>query len=403
MRIGLVGTRFAGLDGVTLESVKVANVLESLGHSVVWFAGRLDGEFSPGVEVPAAYFDTAANSSLNDRVFGHQTCTAATLDEIDEQAEHLRSELADFVRHHDVDVLMPQNASAIPMQVPLGVAISRYLEATQMPALAHHHDFGWERSRFWPNAIGALLEEAFPPSHPGLGHLVINSIARSELLDRKGLGSRLLPNIMDFSTAPEPADPERFKQLAGLAADDVVLLQPTRMVPRKGIEDSFELAARLGDDAIKVVVTHPEPDEGEDYVDELCASAQRLGVNFRVVPVGADLGATLSDAYAAADLVTYPSRIEGFGNALLEALYFKRPLLVNRYPVYVTDIEPLGVEAIEMDGRITDEVVAAVAALLEDPEKWSGAVERNYEIGRRHFSYSVASHVLVSALDDIVR
>lgn len=403
MRIGLVGTRFAGLDGVTLESIKIAEVLKSLGHSVAWFGGRLDEEFVPGSEERAAYFDIPINKRINEQVFRHASCAPEVLEQIEEQAERLQRGLAKFVAEHRIDVVMPQNASAIPMQVPLGVAIARFVAQSGMPAIAHHHDFGWERSRFWPNPIGDLLLEAFPPSGPEFAHLVINSIARDELLRRRGIESRLLPNIMDFDTPPEPGRAARFKKVAGLGAGDLVLLQPTRMVPRKGIEDTFELARRLGDPSVKVVVTHPEPDEGEGYVAELVRTAEAMSVDFSVVPLGPDSEASLADAYAAADLVTYPSRIEGFGNALLEAFYYKRPVLVNRYPVYAADIGPCGVQAIEMDGRITHDVVSAAESWLADPNRWAAAVESNYEIGRTHFSYRVAARVLEEAITAGVR
>lgn len=403
LRVGLVGTRFAGVDGVTLESIKVAEVLESLGHSVSWIGGRLDSRFSPGLEVPDAYFDTLDNRWINGQVFGSSTCSSEIHDEIGRRARALQIELARYVSEFEVDVLMPQNASAIPMHLPLGVAIARYVAETRIPTVAHHHDFGWERSRFWPNAVGDLLDEAFPPSLPSLGHLVINTLARDELERRRRVTSRLLPNIMDFATQPAPGNPSRFRSAAGVSTTDVVLLQPTRMVPRKGIEATFELARRLNDASVRVVVTHPEPDEGAEYLRQLEISASQQGVDFRVVPIGSETGLDLADAYAAADLVTYPSLIEGFGNALLEAFYFKRPLLVNRYPVYAADIGPLGVMAIEMDGSITDEIVADVSRWLSDPGEWAGAVERNYEIGLRHFSFGVAAEVLALALDDIVR
>ena len=60
---------------------------------------------------------------------------------------------------------------------------------------------------------------------------------------------------------------------------------------------------------------------------------------------------TLHDAYLAADLITYPSLYEGYGNALLEAVFYGKPVVVNRYPVYVADIAPLGLSFIEIDGR----------------------------------------------------
>jgi len=44
------------------------------------------------------------------------------------------------------------------------------------------------------------------------------------------------------------------------------------------------------------------------------------------------------DVYQNADLVTFPSRYEGFGNALLESVYAKKPLWVCPYPVYEEEI-----------------------------------------------------------------
>lgn len=399
----MVGTRFAGLDGVSLEAAKVARVLESLGHSASWFGGRVGPEFSPAVEVRDACFDTPHNLEMNDQVFGATNCSQTILDGLEQRAAALQQQLADYVTRFELDVLIPQNALAIPMSLPLGIAIARYLRDTGMPMVAHHHDFAWERARFWPNAVGPILDEAFPPTGPSLSHLVINSLAGGELVDRRGVVARLLPNIMDFENPPAPGDDDVFRVAAGLSKSDVVVLQPTRMVPRKGIEDTLELAHRLADDTIRVVVTHPEPDEGVAYVDQLVDTADRLGVDFRIAPVGPGTGVGLADAYAAANLVTYPSRIEGFGNALLEAFYYKRPVLVNRYPVYTADIGPKGVTAIEMDEAITDDVVAAAAEWLSDPAAWATAVETNYGIGLRHYSFAAAAEVLSAALADVAR
>ena len=40
--IGFVSTRFAGIDGVSLEASKWSEVLEQNGHNCFWFAGELD-------------------------------------------------------------------------------------------------------------------------------------------------------------------------------------------------------------------------------------------------------------------------------------------------------------------------------------------------------------------------
>jgi mannosylglucosylglycerate synthase len=104
----------------------------------------------------------------------------------------------------------------------------------------------------------------------------------------------------------------------------------------------------------------------------------------------------LGDAYPHADFVTYPSLVEGFGNALLETIYFKKPALVNRYSVYKADIAPKGFSFVEIDGKITPEAVALVRELLESPSRRREMVERNYRIARRHFSYRALQEVLKS-------
>ena len=60
------------------------------------------------------------------------------------------------------------------------------------------------------------------------------------------------------------------------------------------------------------------------------------------------------DAYLHADLVTYPSLVEGFGNSLLETIYFCLPAIVSQYPVHAADIAPPGFDFVEIDGEITD-------------------------------------------------
>lgn len=98
---------------------------------------------------------------------------------------------------------------------------------------------------------------------------------------------------------------------------------------------------------------------------------------------------SLKDVYPHADLVTYPSAFEGFGNAFLEAIYYRKPILVNRYPVFLVDIEPKGFDLITIDGYLTDAVLAQVKEVLSNPERRQRMVERNVEIARKYFSFQI--------------
>jgi hypothetical protein len=41
LNLGFVSTRFAGIDGVSLEASKWAQIFEGEGHTCFWFAGEL--------------------------------------------------------------------------------------------------------------------------------------------------------------------------------------------------------------------------------------------------------------------------------------------------------------------------------------------------------------------------
>ncbi|HOV62750.1 MAG TPA: hypothetical protein PLG43_02570 [Spirochaetia bacterium] len=103
---------------------------------------------------------------------------------------------------------------------------------------------------------------------------------------------------------------------------------------------------------------------------------------------------SLFDVYPHADFVTYPSTYEGFGNAFLEAVYFKKPILVNRYAIFQQDIEPVGFDVVIMDTYISDETVRRVKRILRHTEIAQKSCEKNFELGRKYFSYEVLERKL---------
>ena len=107
---------------------------------------------------------------------------------------------------------------------------------------------------------------------------------------------------------------------------------------------------------------------------------------------------TLQDIYHHADFVTYPSSREGFGNAFLEAVYFRKPILVNHYSIYTFDIKPKGFSAVEIDGYVTDTVVEQTRALIEDPRLREEMVENNYALGKKFYSYEVLHDKLMNLM-----
>jgi glycosyltransferase involved in cell wall biosynthesis len=437
-RIGFVSTRLAGTDGVSLETKKWAQVLEASGHLCFYFAGACEHAASHSYTVAEAALDHPAVEAVgmlafsrgwgdadfreltnpemcrtNTRPHAGQLRPPAVTRRIRELADHLKTELYAYVRAYELELLIVENALSIPMNLALGVALTELIAETGLPTIAHHHDFYWERKRFHANCVSDYLDMAFPPRLPSVRHVVINSLAAEQLSWRKGLSSVLIPNVMDFDNPPPPPD-DYARSLRGalnLAADELLVLQPTRVIQRKGIEHAIELTRRLERPAC-LVVSHASGDEGSDYAERIRDFAELLGVRlcFADDLIAAERGLgpagerryRLDDMYTQADLVTYPSLEEGFGNALLEAIYFGRPVAVNNFLIYDVDIKPKGFRVVEFEDFITACTVRQVQALLADPNLAAAMAETNYGLARRYFSYAVLERRLSMLMTDLL-
>jgi mannosylglucosylglycerate synthase len=429
MRALYVSTRLAGTDGVSLETHKVRRVLEDLGFAAHYCAGELDAparegrtpaadapetgapapQFPPGTLIPEFHFQDPTAVALGTRAFAS--------DEPDPALEQdLNARTAGLARHFEAvvddvrpDLVVLQNVWAIPMQLPLAKALADVIARRRLPTLSHEHDYPWERERFGRTRVPAFLERYFPFHAPYVRHLAINSLAAAELRRRRGVASAVVPNVLDFD-APAPgidtfnAD---FRDAVGLGPEQRLVLQPTRVVPRKGIELAIDLLAELDDSRNVLVITHEAGDEGTSYLRDLERHAAATGVDLRYVADrigvrramhGGRKTYELWDAYPHADLVTYPSLVEGFGNALLETIWCRLPAVVNRYPVYAADIAPLGFRFVELDGAVTEAAVAATAELLDQPERRAAMTETNFRLARAHFSLDALKARLVPEL-----
>ena len=404
--IGFVSTRFEGTDGVSLESNKWADILQQSGHRCFWFAGALDREPDYCRHVPEAHFQTEQNQWINERVFGQKGRKQPVTQTIHDVRSHLKFKLHEFIKQFDIDLLIAENALTIPLHVPLGLAITETVAETQLPTIAHHHDFYWERVRFSVNAVGDYIRMAFPPNLNNIRHVVINSAAQEQLALRTGIASTIIPNVLDFENPPKISRKrtEVFRQSIGLEPDDRMILQPTRIVQRKGIEFAIELVKDLKNDRNKLVISHEAGDEGMEYAEWLKEYACEHGVDLRLVSIripdpwngNGNRGGKYSlwDVYPYADFITYPSLYEGFGNAFLEAIYFKKPMLINRYATFVRDIEPLGFDLAVMDGFLSKKTVHSVIDILESSKRRKKMVSGNYSIAAQHYSYSVLRNQL---------
>jgi glycosyltransferase involved in cell wall biosynthesis len=414
VRIGFVATRLARTDGVSLETAKWRRVLSDFGHECFCFAGETDWPPDNSYVTPEAHFNFRPVQDLNRALFGAPTRPPEASLAVEQQKQALKDHLYRFIRQHGIQLLIAENVLSLPMHVPLGLALTEVIAETGMPAIAHHHDFVWERTRYAISAAGDYLRAAFPPSLPSLRHVVINSFAAHQLALRTSMNAVLIPNVMDFEHPPAGQDDYAadLRTSMGIGPGENLVLQPTRIVPRKRIERAVEFVRRL-DLNCTLVVSHASGDEGHAYLDYVQDFAAAMGVRlvFAAPRVGAQRGVgadgskayALADVYQQADLVTYLSLVEGFGNAFLEAIYYRRPLVISGYDIFKIDILPKGFRVVEVDEFVDDASVLRARAVLTNPALAAEMCERNFALGLRYYSFRTLERRLAVLLEECLR
>lgn len=411
--IGFISTRIAGTDGVSLEIAKWAEVLERNSFECFYFSGENDHHPDRCMTIEEAHFFYPEIQDIADQCFGHYKRPDEISKKIHLFRRHLKQKIYEFVKKFDIHLLIPENILAIPLNIPLGLALVEFIAETGFPTIAHHHDFAWERDRFLVNAVEDYLGFAFPPNLHTVQHAVINSLASQQLSFRKGISNTIIPNVYDFAKPPSPMKvcSEDLRKEVGLGEEDLFILQPTRVVPRKWIERSLEIVNLMNLNNPVLVISHSADDEGDIYSERIRGYAQNLGV--KIIYLEHLVGQknaygdenqkkfSIGDVYRCADLVTYPSGYEGFGNAFLEAIYYRKPIIVNRYSIYIADIEPKGFNVIDIEGFVTNKTIEKANKVLFNDAQLEKMVDTNYQLGRKYFSYEVLERLLMHMIDTL--
>lgn len=411
--IGFISFRISGTDGVSLETKKWAEIFKKFGFKSFYMAGELDTDSKVSFTVEETHFKHPDILRLYKQSFnGGDKRPRKLSQDMHSFRDLLKDKIYEFIEKFNLDMLVPQNTLTIPLNIPLAMALTEVIAETNIAVIAHHHDFFWERKRFLRNCVWDYINASYPPHLNSIHHVVINSSAQNQLALRTGISSTLIPNVMNFEHPEPPIDDFNadVREAFRIDKDELFVLQPTRVVQRKGIEHAIELVARLKRKAV-LVISHASGDEGYEYEQRVKEFAALLKIRALFISdrIGDSRGQTekgekiysLQDIYPHADLVSYPSLQEGFGNAFLEAVYFRKPILVNNYSIYAFDIKPKGFEAIEMDNFISQSTVDETNNLLDDPIRIKKITDKNYELSLKHYSFTVLENKLRDIVEDI--
>jgi len=217
----------------------------------------------------------------------------------------------------------------------------------------------------------------------------------------------------------------------GLTLDDAcILLQHTRVVPRKRIETALDLAFKLEEKflsehktkSVVVLVSGHSGDEQEAYMDSLenyYAHWLKKKPGSNVLLIFGE-GSILSHRDIIVDkkyykfkeipsivaaqggIGTYFSEIEGFGNNLLEMMCYGLPVVINKYAIYKEEIEPLGFDLPATEnGQIDEALVDEAYALLTDTVRRNQTVHHNLQVLSRKLDHAIIAEKLTPLIINI--
>ena len=186
----------------------------------------------------------------------------------------------------DVDLVVADNICSLPMNRAVGEALADYLRGR--PAVLRHHDLPWERPQY------AHLT-SWPADDPAWWHVTINELARHALAARRGIAATTIYHGFAERPCPEQRAAVRRRIRVG---DGPLVLQPTRAIPRKGIDVGLALTAAVGG---TYWLTGPAED---GYQAELSALLDDGGVPYRRrLPFGVQMAGRLRGVRRRGDAV----------------------------------------------------------------------------------------------------
>lgn len=348
------------------------------------------------------------------------------------------------------DRIIVSNIFSVGEHLPAASALLASLDKRKIRTVLIHHDFFWEAVRCKKPSntfVEKILNNILVPKRTYITHAVINKIAQKDILRKRGIKAEILYDSINFSqrSFKKTKNARKLLEKKRIDKDDLIFLQATRIVRRKNIEVAVDLIKKISEkknlrklsgkilyngklfDANKNKIILLLPGYAEKRDTEYMQLIKNYGrkMRIKIVFIGKEVGSRndrengdkkvcLEDIYPFADIITYPSHYEGFGNQFLEAIFAKKPIVVFEYPVFVRDIKPKGFDVISLGQKITrskstglvkispkkqEKAVGEIIEILKSKKKYKGTVEKNYILGKKHFSFESTRKTLKKLLN----
>jgi glycosyltransferase involved in cell wall biosynthesis len=379
--------------------------------------------------------------------------------------------ISEFVEENKIDIIIAHNTSHLYNFIT-AVGLGYYFEELRSQnivwpkILVWWHDSYFEREQFsHPGPVIQKYLKYLPGSYidglvfintmqPGLARKMLTGKSTRQVDEYFSERTVIIPNTHDIKwdwksydwNSPQLIFPPQdnynssfFKDIgltsvieqAGYALDEtLILLQHTRIVPRKKIEFAIDLAFELENrftrsgtrKCIVLLISGHSGDEQAKYKEFLGSYYNMKKEEYKGSPVFMIFGEEIilshrdiivdkkfynfaeipSIVASVGGIGTYFSQVEGFGNNLLEMLAAGLPVIINRYGIYISDLEPLGFNLPFMeDNLMTPELIETTCKIATDFAYRNKVVSHNLMVLSEKLGNRVISDALGGLINNI--
>lgn len=271
--------------------------------------------------------------------------------EFDELVARMLKALEEALR--DCEICIVHNIPTFNKNLPLAVALEKYIQEHNIKLIAWCHDLAWTNPQYLPELYEKPPWTLLKQRWQGVIYVTVSEPRRRELADLLQIS---LEDVHVILPGVEPAEFYSWTPTTSMLAEklnlldaDGLLLLPARLTRRKNVALALRILAALyeqTDADYRLIVTGPpgpHNPKNMGYLGELLDLRRELHIEDKAhflyaygnegTPLIPD-NATMANLYHIADALLFPSLQEGFGIPMLEAGF-------AGLPVFCADIPPL--------------------------------------------------------------
>ncbi|MFC1740912.1 glycosyltransferase [Nanoarchaeota archaeon] len=414
--LAVIASRLKCVDAISIEAEKWIDKYIKLGYNVHLITGKFgEPTDTPNLALPEIDYKHPEVRGVKRIMF------SSKLDKQGRKAveillnnlvKRIKGPLKNYLVQNKIQILNIEDALISPKNFPLSIALTEIVKELNMPTISRYHYVPWDAPYFSKFNNFPKLTSKMPPDLKNIVHITSTASAKQKLAEHRKIQSKIIPNTIDMDKLHTHDDYNKdFRRSLGIRDDQLIFLQPTRVKRNKFVERSIKLVAEINDimkkDNVLILTGAPVYSRG-NYFEEVVKKMNKQNVQIIFANDRIFIGRhqnpeqkfySIHDAYLHADMVLYPNASDAFGNPVIEAAAYRKPLVVDSFP-NLKEFRDKGFRFITMNQKVDAELVSDAYEVIMDKEKTKEMTDNNFELFSKHYSSDVLDDSLIPILND---